>query len=368
MIKWPTEWYALCDFWEARRARIVQRGRAFQIAAMAAGVAWVAAKVLAPSAAKFAFFAALFFGCCFAATLGYLIAQRAEFRRRSRAAQDAGRAAARQAEEQRPPDPGQCLDTPAGVRSVSSFDLSIEIPEPIVLPASPMGTLTFHPGTTLFHLTLDKEPTVPEGRDPYDPKALRVSSVVIDSQGTAWRTDTFIDPSELTGELEPPRAERGNVKFWSEVPDTWRSAMEDRVILREVVSLIDSRERFQMPVGALTLTVFNKYQGPTIDCALLRHQEDPSDRRLVVRCSNMIYEQAKDADGTEIAQGVDQVTFGYLLDAAELLPILSPQTHYRSLEEWDEADDGSGPVFRSTAEISPGAPQPNVQFTPNESV
>ncbi len=364
MIEWPTEWNDLCDFWEVRRTRLTRLVRFGIVATLGCGAVWAAARQAAPTAAQAAFVGALVLACATVVVLKVLQTQRNEFFRRSRALQAEQRSLADdQASEARP---GQLPHEPTGAPSVSSFEVTVALDERIDFPTQPDGALTLGPGAVRCQLAIDKEDATPPDHDPNDPVPLRVTCVVVDESGTAWHATTFIHTDMLTNELEPPRAERGHIRFWNDVPDAWRAALDQRIVVNDIWSLIDSRERFEMPVGDLKVTVFNKYQGPRIDCALLEGAGDPAACQLVVRCTDMVYERAVDGAGREVAEDVDQVSYGFLLDAIELLPIVAPDHHYRSLEAWHEGDTSPGPIFQVEAKSMGGAPQQSVSFTPHE--
>lgn len=67
----------------------------------------------------------------------------------------------------------------------------------------------------------------------------------------------------------PPACPGAEVRFWSDAPDAWRRAIAEECLVSGMYDLLDSRERFELPVGDQEVTLMLKYQGLRIDVAWL---------------------------------------------------------------------------------------------------
>ncbi len=73
-----------------------------------------------------------------------------------------------------------------------------------------------------------------------------------------------------------------------------------------------------------------------------------AEERVVVRAAKMYYEVWEPGESRDI---VDGVTFTFLLEPSEFLPLAEPAAHWRDWAAWED-DDGSArpePVFRPLA-------------------
>ena len=238
--------------------------------------------------------------------------------------------------EPAPRPPGVMPDPePAGPTREEPVTTAVELPEHRVWPTAEGGELALGPGPVevRFRLGFRPERTEPEVVDrPW------VETSVADGEGTWWRTRTWLAPDALTEPLtlEGAKAGRGELCFWEDAPEEWRRVVQEDCLLCGLRQLLDSRERFELPVEEEELTVMLKYQGPVLDVAWWEEEG-----KLVVRAAQFFYELW---DGTELEDIVDQVCLGYLVDPEAVLPLTAPRRHWVEWEEWVEEKRGV-PVF-----------------------
>ena len=238
------------------------------------------------------------------------------------------------------PQPGQLEDPePAGPPSPSPVRVELDLTEQRSWATEDGRRLTLGPGVVEARFRLGFHP----GREPEEAFAQDfpvLDTWVADPDGTWWSTSTFLHPGALTAALTPDGLpdSRGKVRFWSDAPAAWRRALGERCLLSGVRDLLDSRERFQLPVGDTEVTVTLKYQGPRLDVAWLEE-----DRALLVRAAGMVYEIW---EGDEYREGVDQVCFGYPVDPSAILPITAPAVNWTGFEQWFERDEPEPPSFK----------------------
>ena len=160
---------------------------------------------------------------------------------------------------------------------------------PAVVPCDGGGRLEIEPGdlnvrARFEHLTTREIDTV------------RLTLVLADSEGREWElvsyfegrtfTDDFVDDDRRVA-LEKENA----FNFWSDVPEAWGKALEERCLVAGAGELLDHRFYFDLRIGAQTLTLQMKYQGPKIDLAVLGSE-------LVVRVSDL-YQVLVTGEGEE---------------------------------------------------------------------
>lgn len=224
---------------------------------------------------------------------------------------------------------------PAGPQRTEPFATTLRLPERRVWPTAEGGELALGPGLVEVRFRLGYRP---ERKEPEEVDRPWVETLVANGEGTWWRTRTWLDPDALTEPLTPEGAEAGigKVRFWEDAPDDWRRVLQERCLLSGLQQLLDSRERFVLPVGEDEVTVMLEYQGPVLDVAWWEEAD-----KLVVRASRFYYELW---NRTEREDVVDEVCLGYLVEPDAVLPVTAPERHWVEWEEWVEERRGV-PVF-----------------------
>ena len=233
--------------------------------------------------------------------------------------------------------PTHALPEPAGRERREAVGCTLDLKKPVRLRTADGGSVRLETGSHEARFRLTHPPERPTEDDAIDYPHCELA--VRDEEGSWWRTETYVDPDLFTRPLEKPDRP---ILFWEHAPDPWKSALAESCVLADVRQLLDSRDRIDLPVGDRTVKMMFKYQGPRLDLGWVEDE-----RRLVVRASGMYYEIWDEGEFRDI---VDRVTFAYLLDPSEVLPLTAPDAHWPTWGAWEE-DAGDGPpepVFERT--------------------
>ena len=221
--------------------------------------------------------------------------------------------------------------TPAGPPRSDPVTTEIILPERLSLETTEGKDLVLDPGsvTVSFRLSFHPERSSEQSFAQDYPV---VETWVTDADGARWYTRTFLDPIALTEPLTPDGlpASKGELRFWTNAPEAWRKALEEYCLLAEARDMLDTRERFHLPVGDEEYTVMLKYQGPLLDVAWLEEE-----KRLLVRAAEMYYEIWEEGEWADV---VDRVCFGYRLDPVAILPISATDRNWVEWEGWEESE------------------------------
>ncbi|MEM8931039.1 MAG: hypothetical protein AAGE94_07680 [Acidobacteriota bacterium] len=191
---------------------------------------------------------------------------------------------------------------------------------------------------------------------------LQLETRIRDEDGSWWAARTFLQGDALVLPVLPDddvgeSVDRVEVCTWSEAPDAWRAAIESGCLVTDVTYLLDSRERYRLWVDERWWPLILKYQGPSVDLAVL-------DDELVARAKTMIFEDwdgdpwDSDPDAAAAAQCrdiVENVSIVYPLDPAHLLVVRHPELHRLTWEQChlssdDIAPDDRRPTFAASSE------------------
>lgn len=200
--------------------------------------------------------------------------------------------------------------------------------------------------------------SIVEPRDEFD--ALVVETWLADDQGGGWRCRSYVDAFMLveTERLEP-------FQRWDSAPQEWKQAMSQHCLLRDLSTLLDGRETYELRLSSgdadatQTYVIKEKHQGPILDLALVKENGT-----VIARVSRINHEVMPRDWRTSKARAVDMgvlPTYAYELSLSALFPL--PESRH-SVGRYDFFFDDENPKPVTFYPWQPrGTPQANVVAT-----
>ncbi len=151
----------------------------------------------------------------------------------------------------------------------------LEKPQPITLRTDETlrfdvadgGYLEVHPGTFTVDLSAQYQH---KAKDWDDTDVVDMGIQVSDYQGDVWETH-FRVPASVVFDTVLGTSAQG---YYHDIPEDYRQAFRDRMLLRGLQTLDDSRECKDILIGQESVEVFLKYQVPIMDLALHEDREN----------------------------------------------------------------------------------------------
>lgn len=216
------------------------------------------------------------------------------------------------------------------------LDAAIELPSAAGANEPPAGKLELPAGPLEVAFRFTGKRQVPGEGISYP----LVETRLRDRDGSWWQADTFLSPDAFCWPMCSPD-HATPVIFWERAPEAWKTVLRESCLITDVEALLDSRERFELPVGEESVTMMLKYQGPALDLAWWEQE-----KVFIVRARQMHYEVWKPAAETgkmEYVDIVDGVVFGYLLPPEALIFPAARDEHWSYWEQWHETENPASP-------------------------